>query len=358
MYHGDVPFYFAFVDGALGYDCVRCGSRCCHGLGFATPGTTLPALLRLAPGLGALVQLRQRGAFAITSGDGCWALADDGRCGLEVDHGRTAKPLVCKLFPLRARRVTGTLVVDLQLTACPLQPAATLTGGPGTATVTHAAAAADLAGLEADPLFEEVAGPRGAPDDLWEREALARAQVEAALVGDGDVLSAMGAKASSDLVSRWRRDLAIGTIAPAWHQALALAWPGLRVDALLAPNSVPYPRLARGLPSLGAAGLVLIELAAGLPWTVGRGPRPTLRAVAELWRMQPLHRTLLLDWDSEVTLSEPAPELIPPSVQPAWQALVTLARRGPFGEAFAAAAHTLSGAERALLLRSAVDARR
>ena len=355
-----MPLHFAFVDGALGYDCLRCGARCCHGLGFALPGAALAQLVEVAPGLGALVQLRGRGAFALTSADGCWALAEDKRCGIEVSAGYAAKPLVCRLFPLRARRIGGTLVVDLQLLACPLQPVDRLTPGVGVGRVTHAQAATELASYETEPLFDEVTPPRGAPDDIWTREAAARDHTAEVLATGGDALLACGAgPAELTLAQRWRRDLAVGPVAADWGRAVALCWPGLRLDSLIGPGAAPYPRQARRLPALGAAGIVLIELAATLPWPVGRGPQPTPRAVSELWRMQALHRELLLAWDEQVNLDG---ALTPGTPAPVAEAYATLAQRAAtvsFGEAFAAAAHDhqLSASSRALLLRTAVDHR-
>ena len=40
-------FYFAFVDGALSYDCVTCGAKCCHGLGLGmSKSAEMPGLLK------------------------------------------------------------------------------------------------------------------------------------------------------------------------------------------------------------------------------------------------------------------------------------------------------------------------
>jgi hypothetical protein len=353
-----VAIHFAFVDGGLGYDCVRCGARCCHGLGFALPAAGLPGLLEAAPGLSPLVQLRERGAFVMTSADGCFALAEDKRCSIELQAGYAQKPLVCRLFPLRPRRVGGTLVVDLQLLSCPMQPADQLVPGPGVARITHAQAERELAGLHEDPLFDVVAPPRGAPDDLWLREAAARELVTAALLTSADAPTALGiGEAEEALGARWRRDLSVdgGAAFAPWRQLFLLCWPVLRLNTLLMPGAPPYPRLIRRLPALAAAGLVLIELAVSLPWPLGRGPRPTPRALVELWLLQVRHRDLLLCWDERVQLRGRISAETPPSVARANAELERQAETLPLGAAFAAAAQGLAASERALLLRAAAD---
>jgi len=46
--------------------------------------------------------------------DGCWFLASDGNCSLEVEHGRAIKPSTCRLFPFnRVFKVGDVRVVDM-----------------------------------------------------------------------------------------------------------------------------------------------------------------------------------------------------------------------------------------------------
>src|SRR5262249_37257951 len=113
--------HFAFPDAAIGYDCVACGARCCKGLGFALAGRELVPLVARAPRLAPFMQLGREAVHVFDLDEGCWELGHDGRCGVEVAHGRAAKPSTCRLFPVnRLLRAGATTIVDLQLSHCPL----------------------------------------------------------------------------------------------------------------------------------------------------------------------------------------------------------------------------------------------
>src|SRR5262249_8227386 len=130
-------YYFTFADRALGHDCVECGARCCKGLGFGmTPNEIVPFLTR-APTLGAFLQIQSAGAVAFDLAAGSWLLDGDGRCGLELDLGRDAKPAICRTFPLRIVRLGDTRVADLHLAICPLLPASQVTPSPGRIVLRH-----------------------------------------------------------------------------------------------------------------------------------------------------------------------------------------------------------------------------
>src|SRR5512146_998408 len=55
-HYNDAVLHFAFADGAIGYDCVACGARCCKGLGFALGRDELVQLLAHAPRLAPFAQ--------------------------------------------------------------------------------------------------------------------------------------------------------------------------------------------------------------------------------------------------------------------------------------------------------------
>jgi hypothetical protein len=344
--------YFAFADGAIGYDCVRCGARCCQGLGFALYGHELVPLLTRAPGLAPFLQLQPTRVAAFNLTDGCWCLADDGRCTLEVAHGRAAKPGVCRLFPLRLMRFGATLAVDLQLCACPLEAADGLAAGPGRTVLRHRDVEADLADPELAAFVIDARVAPGAPDDLAAREAALRDQA-AAHAGDG-VLAIIGDADPrlAALRDGWRRFFAFDADEAAALDArvarpLALALPSLRLAALTANGAAPYPRVVGGLPSRLAALATLAAL------SLRAGRAASLRGLGELWRGTPLVREALARWDAPPSPSlaaTPPPTTAPVEVVRAWE---RLAAAPTLGEGLEAT--VLAPPLRPLLLRLVSD---
>ena len=116
--------YFAFPDGAFDYDCIRCGGKCCRGMGIGSDvKRELPRLLRLYPDL---APFASPSVTARRIGDvhnyrpRCWFLDDDLLCRVEKGHGRGAKPAVCKLFPFGHVRWFGSRLVVLPQFDCPM----------------------------------------------------------------------------------------------------------------------------------------------------------------------------------------------------------------------------------------------
>jgi hypothetical protein len=336
--------HFTFLDGAIGYDCVRCGSRCCKGLGFSLRHEELIPFLGKSPKLAPFIQIHRNYSNAFDLADGCWLLGDDGRCGLEVEHGRAAKPSACRLFPLQARRVLGQLVADVQLLACPLEDAAAL-GGRGM-RLTHEEAAVDIAELGA-AFAPELLVARGAPDDLLEGEARLREGTRDLLdVGDSAALLARlhGADEAdlSALRADWRRWFGVEDGFDA-SRPMALALPALRLSAISAPNSPPWPRLQRALPLHLLAASFYMELSARA------GRAVTLRGIAEVWRSTASARALLARWrEVHEVPAEPPPIA---DLQPVWNQIRASDR--PIGEALEAAAVPLP--LRPVLFRALAD---
>src|SRR3954454_3184729 len=73
-HYNDGVLHFAFADGAIGYDCVECGARCCKGLGFALGGAELVRLLAKEPRFAPFVQPMRGAVHVLDLEDGCWAL--------------------------------------------------------------------------------------------------------------------------------------------------------------------------------------------------------------------------------------------------------------------------------------------
>lgn len=329
--------HFAFADGAIGYDCVRCGARCCRGFGFALGGGELVPLLARAPRLGPFLQTTGDAVLAMDLEDGCWELAADGRCGVEVAHGRAAKPSTCRLFPVnRLWRAGAVTIVGLQLTHCPLVDAAS---GPRT-VIRWDDVARDLDEAGAGVVASELGLPPATPDDWLAREAAAREAAGAA----PEVWPAWAA---------WQAYFGVGddearslgrAVAPLYRLAL----PSLRMERLALPGAPPYPKLMRAMEAQLAAGAWLAALSARA------GRAPSLRGIAELWRGLPLVRELLARWGAPVRLADgPAPASAPPPLGEAWTALLARAREATIGEALMAT--TLPPSLRPLLLRLASD---
>jgi hypothetical protein len=338
-HYNDAVLHFAFADGAIGYDCVTCGARCCKGLGFALAGAELVQLLAREPRFAPFVQPVRGVVHVLDLEDGCWALGDDGRCGVEVAHGREAKPSTCRLFPVnRLLRVGETMIVDLQLTNCPLVDART---SPRPRTVIRwDEIARDLEAAGPGAIAHEAPLPPGTPDDWLATEATAR---------DGaDQWQVDGAHQPA-----WQRFFGVeddeaARVAAAVLPLYRLAMPSLRMNLLTLPGAPPYPRLARAMETQLAAGAWLACLSARA------GRAPTLRGIAELWRSMPLVRELLARWDTRVTLANGvAPEATPAEVAAAWPILQKRATETTIGEALAST--TLPAALRPILLRLASD---
>jgi len=329
--------HFAFADGAIGYDCVACGARCCKGLGFALGGGELVQLLARAPGLAPFAQPMRGAVHMFDLEDGCWALADDGQCSVERAYGREAKPSTCRLFPVnRLLRIGEAIVVDLQLSHCPLVDART---APRT-VIRWDEIARDLESAGIGAIAIDGRPPADAPDDWLAREAKAR--------------DAAGAwTPSCDALPAWRRFYGVGDDEAARLEAevlplYRLAMPSLRTNLLTLPGAPPYPKLVQRIEPQLAAGSWLACLSARA------GRAPSLRGIAELWRGMPLVRELLARWETRVTLANGiAPDSTPPEVAAAWIALQKHATTMPIGEALASTA--LAAPLRPLLLRLASD---
>ncbi|HXU68838.1 MAG TPA: YkgJ family cysteine cluster protein [Polyangia bacterium] len=329
--------HFAFGDGAVGYDCVACGARCCKGLGFALGSGELVPLLARAPRLAPFMQPMRGAVHVLDLEDGCWALADDGRCSIETEHGHAAKPSTCRLFPVnRLVRIDGVLIVDVQLSHCPLVDART---NPRT-VIRWDEIARDLeaAGPAAMPM-EGKAAP-GAPDDWLAHEAAAR-----------DAAGSWEPEAAAWAAWRAFFDIDAAEVARLGEAVLPLyrlALPSLRMNLLTLPGAPPYPRLMQAIERQLAAGAWLACLSARA------GRAPSLRGIAELWRGLPLMRELLARWDVRLTLANGvAPDSTPPEVAAAWATLQRRTAAATIGAALTET--TLPAALRPLLLRLASD---
>jgi hypothetical protein len=330
--------HFAFADAAIGYDCVACGARCCKGFGFALSRDELVPLLTRAPGFAPFL-LPTRGAIhAFDLEDGCWQLGDDGRCGIEVAHGRAAKPSTCRLFPAnRLLRVgDATIIVDLQFTHCPLVDAR---ARPRT-VIRWDEVARDLDEAGDGAITIDARLPPSTPDDWLGREIAAR---------DGAGTQPITCESQPE----WRRFFAVdddeaARLEQAVLPLFRLVLPSLRLTQLTLPGAPPYPKLMRTMEAQLAGGALLAMLAARA------GRAPSLRGIAELWRELPLLRDLLVRWPDRVTLANgAAPQSAPPELAAAWTALQARAAKAPFGEALLAT--TLPPVLRPLLLRLASE---
>jgi len=158
-------FYLAFPDGALTYDCKSCTACCCRGPALAfTPDEleTFPDAERAS--LAARLLSGPYVYLDVGSG-GCQLLDRRNRCTVALRSGKSAMPLLCRLFPLSlAVRVGRFLALRPHFHACPLRlvkpPRAGLPGG-------HADVAEALAGQGLVPFnLHEARLPMGDSDDI------------------------------------------------------------------------------------------------------------------------------------------------------------------------------------------------
>jgi Fe-S-cluster containining protein len=325
--------YFTFLDGHIGYDCQRCGARCCKGLGFALGIDQLIPFITRAPQLSPFLSLQPRATAVFDVGDGCWLLDGDGRCGIERTAGRASKPALCRIFPFQIRRLADTLIVDLQFLQCPLEDAGRMAPGPAANTVRYADAERELE--TADPFIIDLRVPRGAPDDLGEREARVCRGTAAHL--DGDPVGLVAGAHELDerplrrLYDAWHAWLGLEPANPSVARAFGLVLPSLRLIALTEIGAPPYPRIEAGLPARLLAGALFVEL------SQRAGRAPSLRAVHELWRPTPRVRDALARWEEQCEISDAPPlSSTPAELGAALEEARQAAASRPLGEALAA----------------------
>lgn len=116
--------YFPFESGVLAYDCASCGATCCRGHGLEAHPSELARLD--ASGCIELFVDQQKSSRSLrvlaNSSPGCFLLRSDNLCGVHAEHGISAKPETCRLFPFNAFvRFGQHLIVGPHATLCPLE---------------------------------------------------------------------------------------------------------------------------------------------------------------------------------------------------------------------------------------------
>jgi len=284
-----VETYFTFEDGALRYDCVTCGAKCCKGFGIGLDRAGAERLCAERPALRAFVRVSGGGTVvAANVSDGCWFLDAERLCGLERTGGRTAKPPACRLFPFnRLFRVGGVRVVDANTLLCPLEDAR----GAG---VSHAELLAELEELGDRATWAIAEPPAGqsAAEALAEERAAARACAEAVARGEAEfavVASAMGGGPVEELRAARAAaarllglgDAVEGGDSAATARVLARVAPSLRFNARFGTGAGAGAGAGARVDSV-ARWLVMLELL--LRAGSALGAPPTLRAATELFQ--------------------------------------------------------------------------
>jgi Fe-S-cluster containining protein len=331
-----VRSYFTFPDGVLGYDCARCGQRCCRGRGIALTADELIPLVRRAPSLASQVRLRAGGSVHATDlTDGCWFLARDGRCAVEVDAGRASKPATCRLFPFnRVYRVGDVRIVDFNATLCPIERV------DDGARHDDLAAEIDAEAARGSPLVDV---PLPAPVDLppsWadDEERIARrlfALSEVAAAGEDPFVAlgrALGLDDESTRAARgraigWARLGAVGDEALVAHArsalpSVALALPSWRIGRLF---TRPPQRWADAVHALAPRAHALLAIAAAA--TATAGAPPSIRGVTELAAEGAQALEVIARWDDAVAAPTTFAVDVPPALEPALGAVLGAAFR-------------------------------
>ena len=118
--------YFAFASGRLSYDCVSCNAQCCRGHGYFITRTRELGSHARRPGLPLFIGVSDAGNssqyYVSNCAPGCFFLSNDGRCQIHAEHGYSAKPETCRLFPFNNLSLLGRfLIVAPHDYLCPLE---------------------------------------------------------------------------------------------------------------------------------------------------------------------------------------------------------------------------------------------
>jgi Fe-S-cluster containining protein len=284
--------YFPFVDGLLAYNCPKCGYRCCKGAGFAATPSEFVTLRKHYPALAYFSSVAQKATEPLVQmvnfSPQCFFLRDDGLCDVHAQHGRAAKPFVCKSFPINAFRLEGdTLVADVNF-LCPIELAS---GAPGDERIHHADLLRDIVEHE-DIVVAAATRPRAAAlsharidleERLRERCASLPLVELCAIYEASSRAPGMAFEDEASVVADHRRGLERFRAAMAGFLRAPDAWRGGddeidRLVAALAPRmrliaALEYPWLAPDdATALVARVLVSLALYARLVRTVNGSP--------------------------------------------------------------------------------------
>lgn len=314
--------YYTWPDRRLRYECRGCGA-CCkgHGIGLDVAGGQLTQLIARRPEIVPFLRRRGDAITAFNPRDRCWFLAGDGRCSIEVEDGRPAKPASCRLFPFnRVFRLGACQIVDYNSVICPLEVADL--GAPG--TVAHADVAAEIAAITdpsivgtalpaRDPVGEGralVEGEQAIAAAVFAAAALAEADPAAALAAawaaqaDAAALAAEQAAASEAqaalAVAPWQRPTARTLAAALWLT------PSLRFNELYGPRQyAPRPAMAPVLARMWLAWLGFAALGEALA-----GRALGLQELTTLWSEQAPLMHAAARW-TEIPSLRPGPVELP-----------------------------------------------
>lgn len=109
--------FFAFANGRLSYDCVRCNAQCCRGHGYSPQtATELSAQLELRPSVKFFLDYGEKepgeAHLVRNCPPACFFLKQDGSGATHAEQRYASKPETCRLFPFNAcMRVGQHLIV-------------------------------------------------------------------------------------------------------------------------------------------------------------------------------------------------------------------------------------------------------
>ncbi len=103
----DIPF----LDGILDYDCRRCRSGCCRGGNIAARPKEKALLLAEFPEIIHFLKNEEPHLSTFHKYRSCWFLDPAGRCAVQVRHGESSKPFICRLHPFYVWKTREGLMV-------------------------------------------------------------------------------------------------------------------------------------------------------------------------------------------------------------------------------------------------------
>ncbi len=306
--------YWTFPDRVFSYECRGCGA-CCKGLGIGMDAANgeVTRTMGLYPELAAFARPRGEAWTAINPRGSCWFMRDDGLCRVEVDHGREAKPAVCRLFPFnRVFKLGKYTVVDFNSVVCPLEAHEDGVEDVGlSGRVTHSDIAAELKGIK-DQALVATALPFDGDETQQTRYIEQERRVASACFKPGatltDALEAQmgGAEAALGVINAvqeaWEAVLGRPYPTPSAKMAAAALWltPSMRFNERFGPRR--YTSTVALERALGRMWWVWLGFLADGEALAGRAL--TMQEATGLWSAQASLAYVLGCWDMAPTLGD------------------------------------------------------